>query len=91
MLEVIDREWVGRCRAEGLSADEIAAFRPAFEHEETARARRLVTKSIVVGTRCHADVDVSTFPVQIRPRRQAPEAAAIRRGADKLGAGSPDP
>ena len=57
MLGVIDREWAGRCRAEGLSADEIAAYRPAFEHGETARARRLVAKSIAAGARRHADVE----------------------------------
>jgi len=41
MLEGIDREWAGRCRAEGLSADAIAAFRPAFEHKAGGRAQAI--------------------------------------------------
>ncbi len=51
MLEVIEDQWAGHCRAEGLSADEISAYRPAFEHEETVRARRLVAKTIAVRQR----------------------------------------
>ena len=62
MLGVIDREWAGRCRAEGLSADEIAAYRPAFEHEETARARRLIARSIAAGARRHAGIETAPSP-----------------------------
>lgn len=63
MLEVVGGQWAGHFRAEGMSADEIAAFRPAFEHEETARARRLVARTIAAARR---PAGVETIPPRAR-------------------------
>ncbi len=41
MLEITGGQWAAHCRAQGMAAQSIAACRPAFEHEETAAARRL--------------------------------------------------
>lgn len=46
ILEVIAQQWTAHCRAAGMSSREIAACRPAFEHEETATARKLVAVAV---------------------------------------------
>lgn len=48
MLEVIEQQWTIHCRAAGMSSREIAAYRPAFEHEEKAKARKLVALTVKV-------------------------------------------
>ena len=46
MVGIIESQWTVHCRAAGMSAREIAALRPAFDHEETATARKLVALSV---------------------------------------------
>ena len=46
MVGVIENQWTIHCRAAGMSEREIAAYRPAFDHEETERARKLVALSV---------------------------------------------
>ena len=41
ITSVIDEEWQPSCLAEGMTAEEIALYRPAFDHEETRVARRI--------------------------------------------------
>ena len=41
MTATIDRRWRQHCRNAGLTAQEIADYRPAFDHEEHRYARRL--------------------------------------------------
>ena len=48
ILDVIERQWTAHCRAAGMSSQEIAACRPAFEHEETVAARKLVAVAVAV-------------------------------------------
>ena len=48
MLEVVAQQWTARCRATGMSSREIAAYRPAFDHRETAQARRLAALTVSV-------------------------------------------
>ena len=50
MLDVIAQQWSVRCRAAGMSSREIAAYRPAFDHEETRKAERLVAMKMAVTT-----------------------------------------
>ena len=46
MVGIIGSQWTIHCRAAGMSEREIAAYRPAFDHEETERARKLVALSV---------------------------------------------
>ena len=46
ILEVIEQQWVARCKAAGMSTREIAAYRPAFDHEETVKARELTALTV---------------------------------------------
>ncbi len=46
MVGIIERQWAVHCRAAGMSEREIAAYRPAFDHEETQKARKLVALSV---------------------------------------------
>ena len=41
IVGVIDNRWRIECRAVGMSASEVRAYAPAFEHDETRVARRL--------------------------------------------------
>ena len=50
MLEVVTDGWAAHCRARGMAARAIAACRPAFEHEQTAAARRLAAPGRKGGT-----------------------------------------
>ena len=50
MLEVVTDGWAAHCRARGMAARAIAACRPAFEHEQTAAARRLAAPGRKSGT-----------------------------------------
>lgn len=49
VLEVVTGQWAALCRAEGMTAHDIAACRHAFEHEETERARRLTAPARSAG------------------------------------------
>ena len=42
LIAVIDGRWRIECRKVGMTAREIRAYTPAFEHEETRVGRRLV-------------------------------------------------
>ena len=42
MVSIIDARWRAHCRAAGMTAQETALYEPAFDHEESRVARRLV-------------------------------------------------
>ncbi len=42
MVVTIDEQWRARCRAVGMTARQIRHYEPAFDHEESRRAQRLV-------------------------------------------------
>ena len=40
IIAAIDGQWQGQCKAAGMSARDIAACKPAFEHPEASKAKR---------------------------------------------------
>jgi len=42
ITSIIDEQWQPSCLAEGMTVEEIALYRPAFDHEETRVARRII-------------------------------------------------
>lgn len=49
LVSTIEAEWQGYARDAGMSASEVAAYRGAFEHDETARARALIAPRVAMG------------------------------------------
>lgn len=41
ITSIIDEQWQPSCLAEGMTVEEIAIYRPAFDHEESLVARRI--------------------------------------------------
>ena len=41
ITSIIDEQWQPNCLAAGMTAEEIALYRPAFDHDETRIARRI--------------------------------------------------
>ena len=41
LTSIIDEQWQPNCLAAGMTAEEIALYRPAFDHDETRIARRI--------------------------------------------------
>ena len=48
MVGTIEDQWTVHCSDAGMSKREIAAYRPAFDHEETEKARRLIALAVAV-------------------------------------------
>ena len=46
MVGIIEDQWAVHCGAAGMSDREIAAYGPAFDHGETAKARKLAALSV---------------------------------------------
>ena len=70
MVGIIESQWAVHCRAASMSGREIAAYRPAFDHEEMAKARRMVALTMAAARRI-AGVDqaaaVHSAEVELAP------------------------
>ncbi len=49
IVETVSERWTSHCRAAGMSAREVMAYLPAFDHEETEKARALTAVAVRAG------------------------------------------
>ena len=82
IVETISEQWIGHCRAAGMSAREMVAYRPAFDNEETAKARKMTALAVDAKTSTRA-TGHAVKPDQdraIQTRDWSPASGARRTG-----------